>query len=320
MRIAITGATGNVGTAVIEALRQRPEIEGIVGIARRVPRWQPAGVQWVGADIVADDLVAPFRGCDAVVHLAWGIQPNRDQDALWRTNVIGTERVLDAAVRAGVGRVVHASSIGAYSPAPDGMVIDENWPTNGIPQLGYSWQKAYVERLLDSFEARTDVAVTRLRPALIFRRDVAHEIRRLFIGRLVPTGLARTWMRAVIHAIPTNFQVVHSLDVGEAYALAAVGNESGAFNIAAEPSLGWSAPIGRLEPALHDAAALAWRLRALAAEPGWVDLALRAPLMDTTRAHEVLGWKPRHSADDALRELLDGFRSDARFPTPPLAD
>jgi UDP-glucose 4-epimerase len=320
MRIAITGATGNVGTAVVEALRRRPEIDGIVGVARRAPQWKPAGVQWVAADIATDELVEPFRGCDAVVHLAWAIQPNRDRDALWRTNVIGTERVLDAAARADVGRIVHASSVGAYSPAPDGMVVDETWPTNGIPQLGYSWQKAYVERLLDSFEARTDIAVTRLRPALIFRRDVAHEIRRLFVGRLVPTALARTWMHAIVHVIPTRFQVVHSLDVGEAYALAVVAGESGAFNIAAEPSLGWSAQIGWLEPILHDAAALAWRLRAVAAEPGWVDLALRAPLMDTTRAQEVLGWKPRHSADQALRELLDGFRSDARFPTPPLTD
>ena len=68
----------------------------------------------------------------------------------------------------------------------------------------------------------------------------------------------------------------------------------------------------------HLSPAAAWHLRLVAAEPGWIDLGLRAPLMDTTRARTVLGWAPTHSAHDTLAELLAGFGRDETFPTPPL--
>ena len=53
--------------------------------------------------------------------------------------------------------------------------------------------------------------------------------------------------------------------------------------------------------------------------PGWVDMGLGVPVMDTRRAREELGWTPRHSAVDALLELLAGMRAAAGGPTPPLA-
>src|SRR4051812_46609036 len=176
MKVLVTGATGNLGTAVIRSLELRSEVDTIIGVARELPQWQRRSVDWVSADVAADDLTELVKGCDAVINLAWAIQPARDRDRLWRTNVVGTARVLDAVDRAEVRTLVHASSVGAYSPAPRGTLVDEEWPTHGIPQLGYSWQKAYVERMLDAFEARTPVRVARIRPALIFRRDVAHEI------------------------------------------------------------------------------------------------------------------------------------------------
>ena len=49
-----------------------------------------------------------------------------------------------------------------------------------------------------------------------------------------------------------------------------------------------------------------------------VDLLLAAPLMDTTRARDELGWRPRHSAAEALREVIEGMRESAGADTPPL--
>ena len=126
MRIAITGASGNVGTALLRRLH-RANTEGaaleVVGISRRAPdpsQAPYAGVRWHEADVGqpgGTDLERAFAGVDAVVHLAWQIQPNHDLAALYRTNVTGTANVLDAAGSAGVGHVVCASSVGAYSPA-----------------------------------------------------------------------------------------------------------------------------------------------------------------------------------------------------------
>jgi len=167
----------------------------------------------------------------------------------------------------------------------------------------------------------------RLRPGLIFKREAAAEIRRYFIGPLLPSALVR---RRLIPFVPRldrlRFQAVHSHDVGEAYRLAILGEARGAFNVAAEPVLDPD-ELGRLlharpvpvpPAALRAGAALAWRTRLTPTPEGWLDMALSVPLMDVTRARSELGWSPRHSAGDALLDLLDGLRQEAGLPTPPL--
>jgi nucleoside-diphosphate-sugar epimerase len=67
-------------------------------------------VEWAAADVSADDLAPIVRGADAVVHLAWAIQPSRDPAALFCANVPGSGRVFDAVATAGVPALVHASS------------------------------------------------------------------------------------------------------------------------------------------------------------------------------------------------------------------
>src|SRR4051794_30378085 len=118
MRVVVTGATGNVGTSVLRALSEDAGVGEIVGIARRMPQWRAPKVEWVQADIAHDELQPLFHGADAVIHLAWLIQPSRDDAELHRVNVEGSRRVFNAAARAGVGALVHASSIGVYSPGP----------------------------------------------------------------------------------------------------------------------------------------------------------------------------------------------------------
>jgi nucleoside-diphosphate-sugar epimerase len=286
-------------------------------------------VRWVGADIRTSDLVDIFDGADVVVHLAWLIQPSRDEATLRSVNVDGSARVFRAAAYAEVPALVYASSVGAYSPGPKDRRVDESWPTGGIPSSFYARHKAQVERLLDVFERENpEVRTVRLRPGLIFKRGAASEIRRLFAGPLVPSALLRTRLIPVVPDVPNlRFQAVHSLDVGEAYRLATMGDAQGAFNVAAEPVLD-PAELGRLLGArpvrmparvLRGLADLSWRLHLQPTPPGWLDMALAVPLMDTTRAREELGWQPRHSAGDAFLELLGGMRESAGEPTPPLA-
>src|SRR5215211_2707013 len=96
MRIVVTGASGNVGTSALPRLADDERVERIVGIARRRPQWQPPKTEWATADISRDALEPLMAGADAVVHLAWLIQPARDVRVTWATNVVGTRRVLDA--------------------------------------------------------------------------------------------------------------------------------------------------------------------------------------------------------------------------------
>ena len=329
MRVTITGATGNVGTAVLRALGSDPAIDEIVGVARRRPQLELPKVRWVQADVSRSDLGPAMEGADAVIHLAWLIQPSRDESVTRATNVDGSRRVFEAAIAAAVPRIVYASSVGAYAEGPKDRAVDESWPATGISTSFYSRHKAAVEAILDGVESdHPEVRVVRLRPGLIFGRDAASGIRRLFAGPLLPSFLLRP---SLIPVVPAHdrlvFQAVHRDDVAQAYRLALLDDDArGAYNVAAEPVLDPPrlAEILRARavpvPAtvLRGAAALTWRLRLQPTEPGWVDMGLGVPLMDVRRVREELGWRPRHTAAEALLELIHGMRQHAGAQTPPL--
>ena len=331
MRIVVTGASGNVGTSLLAALAGEARVSEIVGIARRLPDWSPPRTRWVAADITRDPLAEHFAGADVVVHLAWLIQPSHDEQTLEAVNVHGSRRVFEAAAAAGVGALVHASSIGAYSAGPpSGQSVTESWPAHGIPSSFYSRHKAACERILDGLEAANPrLRVVRLRPALIFKREAASEIRRLFAGPLLPGRLAHPNLIPVL-PLPRGLRVqaVHSSDVAEAYRLAICDERAqGAYNVAAEPVLDGETlgaalgarPVGVPVKAVRAAADLAWRLRLQPTPPGWLDLGMQTPVMDTTRIREELGWRAAVSADAALLDLMSGLRDAAGGPTPPLA-
>ena len=145
---------GNVGTSVLGALAAEPSVSAVDALARRAPGGAQAlgRARFVQADVAESDLEPIFRGADAVIHLAWLIQPGRDEAMTRRVNVEGSRRVFDAVVRAGVRSLVYASSVGAYSPGPKDRGVDESWPTRGISSSFYSRHKAEVERLLDAVE------------------------------------------------------------------------------------------------------------------------------------------------------------------------
>jgi UDP-glucose 4-epimerase len=329
MHIVITGATGNVGTSVIESLASDAGVTSMLGLARRLPNWQAPKTQWAQADVAKDELVSHLRGADVLIHLAWLFQPTHNPVTTWRANVEGSIRVFRAAADAGVRTVVYASSVGAYSPGTKDRRVDESWPTHGWPNAGYTREKAYVERVLDTFEhEHPDTRVVRLRPGFIFKREAAEEQRRLFAGPLLPNGLARPSFIPAVPDVPgLRFQALHSADAGEAYRLAATGEVRGAFNLAAEPVID-AAQLSKLLRArtfrvptapLRAALATAWHLHLLPASPHLFDAVLRLPIMDVTRARTELGWSPRHSALDAIQAFLDGLREGAGMDTPPLA-
>jgi UDP-glucose 4-epimerase len=329
MHVVVIGATGNVGTSVLRALEGDPAVDSILGVARRRPAMDFAKTTWAEADITRSNLQPLFRGADVVVHLAWLIQPGRKPEVTRAVNIHGSGRVFAAVGEAEVPALVYASSVGAYSPGPKDRRVDESWPTRGIKTSFYSRQKGKVEGMLDAFERdHPAIRIVRIRPGLIFKREAASEIKRLFVGPLLPSALLQKRLIAVVPKIDLlRFQAVHGNDVGEAYRLAIVGDARGPFNIAAEPVLG-SDELARLldarqvripPSALRKAAELAYKLRLQPSEPGWVDMALKSPLMDTTRAREQLGWTPRYSSGEALMELLEGMREGAGTGTPPLS-
>ncbi|MFF9282799.1 SDR family oxidoreductase [Streptomyces griseosporeus] len=329
-RIVVTGATGNVGTSVVRLLSEDPAIGSVLGLARRIPDWTPEKTEWAAVDLASEeaDLAGYFAGASAVIHLAWAFQPTHDPAVTWRTNVLGSIRVFEAVAAARVPVLVHASSVGAYSPGPKERAVEESWPTHGWPDAAYCREKAYLERTLDSFEREhSGVRVVRMRPAFLFKRESASEQRRIFGGRFLPGPLARPELLPFLPDIPgLRVQALHTDDAARAYRLALGTEVRGAFNLAADPPVDAhllgemfdARPVRLPRQAARSAIAAAWGLHLLPASPHLFDAVLRLPLMDCTRARVELGWHPERTAPEVLEEFFEGLQSGAGARTEPM--
>ncbi|MBB5959394.1 nucleoside-diphosphate-sugar epimerase [Saccharothrix tamanrassetensis] len=375
MRVVVTGASGNIGTALCRVLPAELPDADVLGIARRVPadedraagarhggagsggtqrvaaqrgaaqrsetrtgetrlhesragetrsdgtRAGPGGVSWLSCDIGAPSaearLTRAFAGADAVVHLAWAIQPGMDEPAMRRTNLDGSAHVLAAAERAGVPHVVVASSVAAYTPADH--PVDEDWPCAGVPGSTYSLQKAQLERMLDGHD------VARVRPCAVVQPDAGAELDRWVLSPLIPPFLiGRRWLPVPLWN-GLRAQVVHAEDVARAITLILRRRVTGAFNVASGSVLhadelagvlgGFRLPVPlRL---LEGVAWPTWRVGLQPMHPGWLRLADQASIVDTSRLR-ALGWRPRHDAREALAEFVAAV-SEGRGSWGPLA-
>jgi len=333
VRVVIVGATGNIGVSLVERMAGDPVVDSVVGLARRVPDGplRFAGserVSWVSADIRYDDLELVVKHADVVVHLAWMFQPTHRPEVTWSTNVVGTSRLIDAVLATGVPALVVSSSVAAYSPRDHSHPVDESWPTHGTSTAAYAREKAYVERLLDALEATHErLRVARIRPAFVFQSRSASEQQRIFAGPLLPRTLVRP---KLIPALPVPdgllLQAVHASDVADAFARAALGDVSGAFNICADDVLG-PTELSRLLQArrlpvppglIRGLVNAAWSVRAIPADPKLFDAVMGLPMMSNARAKSELGWRPSRSAESVLEEFLEGLRKGAGEQTAPL--
>lgn len=329
-RVVVTGASGNVGTGVLRALAaQLPDTE-VIGVCRRPPTHGQVyeRVRWHAVDLAAPTAVAELgtamSGADVVIHLALAVQPVRDEDYLYRVNVVGTQALLDAMAAAGVPQLVYASSLGIYAPragAPG--PVTEDWPTTGQATSVYSRHKVMVEKILDDFEsAHPNVTVARFRPTVVVQREAAWLIKSLYLGPLVPKSALGLLRRRDLPVLPLParlaLQFVHADDVGDAVIRLTTQQARGSFNIAADV-LGTAAladlvgarPINVPPRAVRTVISALSAARVVALTPGWYDVAFQTPLMDTTKARRTLGWAPARTSTESARELIEGLADGA---------
>jgi nucleoside-diphosphate-sugar epimerase len=330
MRVVITGASGNVGSALIRRLQAAGGYD-ILAVARRIPDYAAInGPRWVSIDLSDRDSGTPLRqvlrSADAVVHLAWAFQPSHQVGYLESVGVGGTQRVLAACSSMGIGQLVHMSSVGAYSPKRDAMPVDENWPVNGVPSSSYSRHKAAAERLLDSFEKTTDgTAVARLRPGIIGQRSAGSALLRYALPTLLP---AKAVEAVPVLPLPAGLTIpmVHADDVAGAVVRVLQQRAVGPFNLAAPTPVSaammaqaldarWVETPARLVRAVMLAG---WQARLQPVAPGWLDLGCAAPALDSSRAKLELGWMPSMDAMSVLRETVQGMGHAAAGSTPVL--
>jgi nucleoside-diphosphate-sugar epimerase len=324
LTVAVTGPTGTFGFGLIPLLQADDRVGRIVGIARRP--FDPAAHGWTKMTYRRGDVRDPgalsdaFGDADVVVHLAFLVTGAAPGEVIRSVNVDGTLNAFRAAAAAGARRFVYASSVAAYGFHPDNPIgMTEEWPVRPAARLFYARQKAELESLLRAEAARPGgPALYLLRPPIVLGPH-AVGAKDLLPGPFAPLGRSLAGragrlplpVPVLVPALPLQF--VHEEDLGRAFLLCVVAaGPPGAYNVAADGIL-TAADVARefglfplpLPPGPAQLAA-----RAVAALPflppaaQWVEAASHPVIIDTTRAKEELGWAPRFTALEALRDTV----------------
>jgi nucleoside-diphosphate-sugar epimerase len=330
LTVAVTGPTGEIGQAVVEALDRAPEVRRVVGMARRPFDVEATGLkklEYRRGDVLEPEAVAGLvEGADVVIHLAFIIMGSAEESRL--VNLDGSRNVFEAAVKAGVPRLVYTSSVAAYGFHKDNpQPLSEEVPARGSDSHYYSAQKAEVEQMLAETLEGTSTAAYVFRPCI-----VAGPSAPLLIDSLPYTQLSERMpgaVRSLLDGVPilrpvlpdpgVPFQLIHHDDVASAVRAAVTGKgPPGPYNLAGSgrltvrtlaEELGWySIPMPDL--AVDAVAEMVSRLGFLPAQAQWI-AAFREPvLMTTAKARSELGWRPRHGALRTLRETITAARMD----------
>lgn len=328
LKVAVTGPTGEIGKPLLEELERRSEVERVLGMARSP--FDPAEEGWEKVAYRRGDildrgaLAALFDGVDVAVHLAFAIFGSREETR--RVNLQGTRNVFEAAITAGVERLVYASSVAAYGFHPENpQPLTEDVPARGSEGFYYSRQKAELEQLLDELLVGSDVEAYVFRPCIVAGPRatmlIEQTVGSVRVGDPVPLlrkGVEKLPLVAPILPDPgTPLQLVHHDDVAQGMAAAICGDgPSGVYNLAGEGEVRVRDIAGELHwrwlpvprPAVSVGTAAARRLSFASPKLEWAIAADTPVLMDTTRARRDLAWKPRHDAHQTLAETVSGAR------------
>jgi nucleoside-diphosphate-sugar epimerase len=324
LTVAVTGPTGTFGSGLLPLLEADDRVARVVGIARRP--FDPAERGWSKMEYRRGDVRDPdglreaFRGADVVVHLAFLITGNAPRSTAREINVEGTLNAFRAAAAVGAERFVYASSLAAYGFHPDNPpLITEDWPVRPAARLFYAQEKAELEELLQAEAGRhPGLGLYLLRPPVVVGPDVVGG-KDVLPGPLAPLGRAlfsrpRRLPVPVPALVPEfELQLIHSDDVGSALLLCVLGaGPPGAYNIAGDGVLTavdvarefGAVPLPVPSGPAQLAARAISRLPFLPPAAEWVEALTRPSIMDTARAKRELGWSPRYTGLEALRDTL----------------
>ena len=327
LAVAVTGPTGTFGFGLMPLLQADQRIGRVVGIARRP--FDPSERGWSKMEYRRGDVRDPdalrdaFENVDAVVHLAFMITGTASRETIRAINVEGTLNAFAASAAARAQRFVYASSVAAYGFHPDNPIgMTEDGPVRPADRLFYAQEKAELERLLLAAAGdHPDIGLYLLRPPIVLgphavgAKDALPAPVAAAAQRVVDL-LQRAHLPIPVPAPDLPMQFIHEDDVGQALLRCVLAEgPPGAYNIAGDGvvtvadalrELGLT-PLPVPAALIHSAARMAALIpRAPFIPPAaeWIEAVRHPVIMDTSKATEELGWRPRYTGLEALRDTL----------------
>ncbi|HMC07142.1 MAG TPA: NAD-dependent epimerase/dehydratase family protein [Solirubrobacterales bacterium] len=320
MRYLITGGSGYIGSRLIEILGQRDEAEAIVNVDVRPPGRPHPKASFVRGDVRDSTSIRELlerHEPEVLVHLAFILNPIRDEASMYDVDVNGTEAVLRAAADAGTAQVLVTSSATAYGAFPDNpKPIAEDWPVRGQPDFSYARHKADADRLCQLWALQNpDRVMTIVRPSIVLGPNVDNYISR---------GWQNSSFMPILDGVDEEFQLVHEDDVVSAIVGLLDAKAGGAFNVAADGTLRWgeSAEMIGLKTrrmslrTTRRIYAVAWALHAPRIESPPGNLAfIRYPwVVSNEKLKAEIGWEP---SADTRQIFVETAYAKGLVATPP---
>jgi nucleoside-diphosphate-sugar epimerase len=310
--VAVTDTSRPVGRALLERLDGDPGVERVVALDTRAPPMPVAKLDFRPVDLRDRVLDVKLAGVDVIAHLGCGDELDDDVDVRFARTVSATRNLLDAAGRAGVGRVVHRSSAMVYGAHPDNPVpLDEQRPRRANPEYPPAHHHALAEELVEQFDAdHPEATVVVLRPVTVLGPGEDH----VLVAHLETPRLLTVRDRE------PPWQFVHSDDLAEALHLAVTSDMAGVYNVAADGWLSLGELCGILgvrrvsvPEAWADAATRwLWRRRLWPLPPGGLPL-LTEPWVVRSDKLRAQGWAPERSNREIAREFAAEHHAWARL-------
>ena len=321
MRYLVTGGSGYIGSRLVARLAEEEATERVVICDVRPPRSYRPKVAYERLDVrdtsAAHELFVRERP-DALVHLAFVLDPIHDEHTMYEIDVNGTSAVLEAAAAADVGQVLVTSSATAYGAFPDNPVpLTEAHPVRGVPSFEYARDKAESDRICQLWaNQHPDRTMTIVRPTVVFGPTVDNFIVRLLTAQPFLADLGGE---------PPPLQFVHEDDLVDALWGLLAGRHGGAFNVAADGTMTLhecaemiDLPVRRVPRRLYwGLAKLLWRLRVSEAPPGYLHFVVNPWVVSNEKLKDTLGWAPRHSTRETfeITARARGLLGDGHDPS-----
>jgi len=309
MKVAITGISSFLASEIIPLLEEDGNITDILGIDIVKPNIESSKIIFIERDVRDPQLEEDIQGTDAIIHLAFIIRPIKSQKEIYSINIDGSKNVFDCAVRAGIKKVIHASSAAAYGAFPDNPIpLTEAFPIRKMKKKFYYHDTKYlVEKYIDELEKEhPEVIFTRIRPHIFLGKDVNNVLRSFFKGNN-------------FYGIYSDnlWQFVHVKDVAQAFYLALIKDAPGIFNIGGDnpmtlreigknlnlnvKNLPYWLCIGLLT--------IVQKLRILRKDfAGWIRISRYPMIMDSSRAKEILGWIPKYDTMATIKMFYNHLK------------